>query len=105
MSGTPIEIVLYDSDDKPIKTYTKSIVPWGILKKAIKLAKGLDIDNMSEESFDELTAFVVAAFGDRFSTKDLDDGADITDMITVLTMIMSKAEALMPKTNPTPPGR
>jgi len=105
MSGTPIEITLYDGQDKPIKTYTKSIVPWGILKKAIKLAKGLDIDNIDEDTFDELSGFVVAAFGDQFSMTDLENGADISDMVAVLTMIINKAAALAPKANPTPPGK
>jgi hypothetical protein len=104
MAGTPIEITLYAADDAPIKTYTKSIVPWGILKKAIRLAKVLDVNNMSETDFDELTGFVIAAFGDQFGMADLEKGADVTDMVSVLTMIMAKAGALMPSGNPTPPG-
>ncbi len=103
MSGTPIEITLYDSEDAPIKTYTKSIVPWGVLKKAIKLAKNLDTNSMDEAKLDELTAFVVAAFGDRFSMEDLEKGADISDMMNVLQMIVAKAGGL--SANPTPPGK
>jgi len=103
MAGTPIEITLYSADDTPIKTYTKSIVPWGILKRAIRLTKNLDVNNMDEGTLDELTGFVVAAFGDQFSMADVEKGADLSDMVSVLTMIVAKAGALA--VNPTPPGR
>lgn len=103
MAGTPIEITLYDANDAPIETYTRSIVTWGILKKAIKLAKGVDVKDMKEEDINELSGFVVAAFGDRFTMQDLEKGADISDMVSVLEMIVAKAGALSPQ-NPTPPG-
>ncbi|MDD5367458.1 MAG: hypothetical protein PHQ40_00370 [Anaerolineaceae bacterium] len=107
MSGTPITITLYDAEDAPIKTFTRSVVPWGILKRAIKMAKQLNTDaldpaNLDEKILDELAGLVVTIFGDRFTIDDLDKGADVTDMIAVIEQIVNKAGGLVP--NPPPPG-
>lgn len=105
MAGTPISITLYDADDAPVKTFTRSVVPWGILKRAIKMAKHLnsnvlDVKNLNEDLMDELAGLVVTIFGDRFSIEDLDKGADITDMVTVIEQIVSKAGGLVPNQPP-----
>lgn len=100
--GTPLVITLYDSETNEEKaTYTRTFVPWILLKQAIRLSKKLDLDEMTEETVDELAGLVVAVFGDKFSLQDLNHGADITEMLTVITQIIAKAEAVMPA-NPTP---
>lgn len=105
MAGTPISITLYDADDEVIQTYTRSVVPWGILKRAVKMAKRLNVDmedisNLNEEVIDELAGLVVIIFGDKFSIDDLDKGADISDMVAVIQQIVSKAGGLVPNAKP-----
>jgi hypothetical protein len=104
MPGTPLTITLYDENDEIKATYSRAFVPWRILKAAVRLAKSFDVNNMSEDDVDALAALVVEAFGNRFSVEDLNNGADVTEMVAVLQMIINKARGFLP-TNPTPPGQ
>lgn len=101
--ATPLKITLYDENSEPVHTYTRSFVPWKLLKAATKLAKGLDPRDLSEGDVDALAALVVEAFGGQFTVDQLNDGADIGEMLTVLNLIVSKARTGMGG-NPTPPG-
>lgn len=104
MPGTPLTITIYDENDEIKATYSRAFVPWRILKAAVRLAKSFDVNNMSEDDVDALAALVVEAFGNRFSVEDLNNGADVTEIVAVLQMIINKARAFLP-TNPTPPGQ
>jgi hypothetical protein len=94
MPRTPISITLYDGNDEEIETYERSRIPWGILKKALKF-KGINVKNADEAFIDDLANFVVEAFGNRFTLEDLDKGADITDMFTVLQALVSRASTYL----------
>ena len=104
MPGTPISITLYGPEDEEKKTYTRSIVPWGILKKALALSRaiGSDAKEINEESLDTIAQFVVDVFGGQFSVQDLNDGAELGEIVAVLRNIVARAGALV-KANPTPP--
>jgi len=99
MSGTPIKITLYGADDEG-KEFSRSIIPWGILKKAIGLTKSIDQKDVGEKDMDAIAGLIVEAFGDQFTIKELDNGADIGEMIAVLENIVARASALV-KSNPT----
>ena len=86
-----MKITLYDEDSEVKQSFTRSFVPWKLLKKAIKLSKGMNLEEISEEQVDALASLVVEAFGDKFSLDDLNDGADVTEMVTVLKTIVSTA--------------
>jgi hypothetical protein len=102
MAGTPITIALYDVDNEKIGEFSRTIIPWGILKRAVRLSKTMNKEDPSEEDMDALAGLVVEIFGRQFSVEDLDNGADVSEMIGVLTAVMSKANAIMP--NPTKPA-
>jgi hypothetical protein len=104
MAGSPIQITLYDEDSEPKKTYSRSFVPWRLLKAAIRLAKDLDQADLGEEDVDALADLVVETFGGKFSVEELNDGADIGEMMTVLEAIISRAQGFVPG-NPTLPGK
>lgn len=98
----PIEITLYDPETNEVKkTYTRSFIPWKILKRAIKM-QNLDAENVNEETMDEIAGLVVAVFGDQFSIDDLNDGADAGEMMTVLTAIIARASQFVTGNPPTP---
>ena len=99
-----MEITLYGDDNEVKATYSRMFVPWKLLKKAIGLAKHLDKDNLTEDNIDELAGLVVEVFGNKFSVAELNDGADVGEMMTVLTTIISKAQMGAPA-NPTQPGK
>lgn len=99
---TPIKITLYDPEtDEEKATYSRTFVPWRLLKAAIRLEKLLDPENLTEDISDALAELVVETFDSKFSVEDLDRGADIGEMVTVLTAIISRARGLT--TNPFPP--
>lgn len=98
-----LAITLYDNDNEVVATYTRTFVPWKLLKRAIRLAKTLNAADMTEDNIDELSALVVDVFGDKFTVDQLNDGADVGEMMSVLTGIMSIAQ--QPGPNPPPPPR
>lgn len=98
----PMTITLYDENNEVKQTFTQPFVPWKMLKEAVRIAKKLDPENLKEEDIDELGALVVAVFKGRFSVEDLNQGADLNEMITVIQMIVSRANGL--DGNPTVPG-
>jgi hypothetical protein len=103
----PMKITLYDPEtNEERKTFVRSYVPWRLLKKAVKLSKALtdmDVNDLSEENMDAITSLVVDTFGDQFTIQELDDGADLGEMMTVLYAIIAKAEGI--NQNPPPPGK
>lgn len=101
--STPMQITLYDQNSETRATFSQGFVPWRLLKAAVVLSKSLDMNNMTEGDVDALAGLVAETFNNRFSIQDLNDGADISEMITVLNQIIGKATGTMPG-NPTPPG-
>lgn len=101
----PIQITLYGEDDEPIKTYTRSIIPWGLLKKAAKLSSliGENAEDAGvEAAVSEVSAFVVEIFGNQFTVEELEQGADVGEIVAVLQAIVARASGLV-KANPTLP--
>lgn len=103
MAGSPITLTLYGANDEVVGEYSRTIIPWGILKRAIRLSKSMDKENPADEDMDAIAGLVVEVFGNQFTVEDLSNGADVSEMVTVLTAIMSKANAVMPA-NPTKPA-
>lgn len=105
MALTPMRITLYDPATSEVKgEYNQLFVPWRLLKVAVRLAKELGgAADLSDEQVDALAGLVVETFGNRFSVQDLESGADISEMMTVLQTIVGRASGSM-KGNPTLPG-
>ena len=101
--STPIKLKLYTESDEELKECTRLIVPWGILKRAVRLDKALDPDNMGEEDIDALAGLIIEVFKGQVTAEELDEHADIGEMITVLQQIVAKARGLVP--NPPPAVR
>lgn len=91
----PIELTLYDENDAPVKTYSKSVVRWGVLKKAIKLANEIgsssDVDG---ETFDNISNFVCFLFDNQFTRDELENGADVGEIMTCFRAVVHRANAL-----------
>ncbi len=101
-----INLKLYGDDDEVEAEYNRSFVPFRLLKKASQMMKtiqnfGDDMENISEESIDQLADFIVEFFGNKFSRDELMDKADMSEIIAVVTAITMKMAGNVP--NPTPP--
>ncbi len=95
--SSPILFTLYSENDEEKKEYQRSIVPWGILKKAMKLSDKMDEGGISEELMDEMAGLVCEVYGNQFTIEDVNNGADIAETVTVLNAITNKAKEVMPK--------
>jgi len=105
--STPLKITLYDPETNEVRQeFSRSFIPWRILKKAIQLSKtlaNLDQKDITEDDVDAIAGLVVDVFGDKFTVEELNQGADLAEMMAVLQAIIAKAEGMVP--NPPPKGR
>jgi len=92
--GAPIELTLYGPDDEVVSKHSRAIVPWKILKRAVRLSKNLNEADLSEEDLDSLAQLVVDFYGNAFDLEALENGADVAEMLTVLRAIITKASAI-----------
>lgn len=89
---SPIELTLYDENDEVIRTYSKSIVRWGILKQAIKLAKTLDESGgFGDSDMDAISAFVCRLFDDQFTVEELENGAEVSEIMSCFRAVVRRA--------------
>lgn len=116
----PISITLYNAEDEPIETYTRTVIPWGLIKKAARLGHALDEDtptnqtwwrfiasadpkkSKEEQQMEAVSKFVVELFGNRFTQKQLEDGADFGEILAVFRSVMTRANDSL-QANPTTP--
>jgi len=108
MSVSPMVIHFYNKETNEVeKQFTRTFVPWKLLKEAIKLNKelgDLDPEKMSPEDADKIMNFMISVFGGQFTVEEADEMADMGEILAVLTTIMSVASGGVPK-NPTLPGK
>ena len=99
----PVELTIYDSENEPVKKLSRLIVPWGVLKKAVRLAKSIakNPDDLGESDLDELTGLIIQVFGeDKITREELEAGADIGDMIVTIQAIVGRGQGLLPNAPP-----
>lgn len=95
MSGAPISLIFYDKEtNEPVKTYTRTFIPWKLMKRVAKLmkvfGKGFAVEDMNEEAVDEITGLIVDIFGGQFTVQELEDCSDFDEMVVVLNQVMHK---------------
>jgi len=99
--NAPMVVHLYGDDNEVVKTFTRSFVPWKMLKKAVKLSKQVNFEDLKAEDVDQIAGLVVEVFSDQFTLEDLDNGADVGEMLAVIQNIVARANGV--SLNPTPP--
>lgn len=106
----PIKLTLYDTNDEPIETYERSRIPWGILKKAIALQTKVKQAETKEEARQwwrvwkkddkatvedaqilAISQFVVELFGNKFTVRQLEEGADTPEVMAVFRAVIARA--------------
>lgn len=103
MPTTPIVLTLYDPETEAVlETKTRSFIPWKMLKKAMRLNKTLGAkptDQYEDADVDEITYFIMGVFP-GLTVEVLDEQSDLTEMMTVLRAIVSRAKGIMDPTLP-----
>lgn len=90
MAATPVSITLYNENDEVKGEYQRLIIPWNMLKRALKF-KEIDEKAVDEKTFDELAGFVCELFGNKFTIEELGEGADISEVFTVIQSVVARA--------------
>jgi len=99
---TPITLNFYDGNDEITKTHTKSVVPFGTLKRAIALESATE---NPADSIDNISGFICELFGDKFSPADLEKFADIEDVFNVFREVLARASDLVVSMGFQSPGK
>lgn len=100
--GGPITLIIYNPEThEPVKTLHQSIIPWGIMKRTMKLAKSLKITpemtqeemiaSLSDDAIDDLTGLVADVFAPRVTIEELNQGVELAEMLPVMMQVISKA--------------
>ncbi len=101
---SPIVLHVYDPETQEVaKTHSINFIPWKILKQAIRLSKSLSgkkTEEYEESDLDEISNLVISVCGNGLTIQQLDDGCDVTEMMSVIQAIVSRARGLMDPTLP-----
>jgi hypothetical protein len=106
----PLSIKLYGVDNEVKREVTRSIIPWGVLERALDIQEQfedveLGADGMPQkinrEQIQQLTDFVVFIFDDAVTRDELKRQASLADMFALYQQIFMMVGQIMPK-NPTP---
>lgn len=106
---TPLKLTLYGVDNEIKREVTRSIIPWGILEKALDLQEqfeNIEFDKdqnpvgVNRDQITQLTDFIVFMFDDTVPADELKRGASLKDMFALYQQIFRMVSDIMPK-NPT----
>jgi hypothetical protein len=111
-----IKLTIYNAEHESVNELSTALVPWGILKRAVKLAKSLGTESLTqeqvlealgEEGFDNLTALVADLYHGRVTIEELEWGTEASEMLAVLQAVVTRAFAELGSAgpDPTPPGK
>ncbi len=112
----PIKITLYDPETQEVKAeYQQRIITFAMLLAAFTLQEALtDIPEKKRRwwwqsyispekaQIDALLGLVVEVFGNQFTVEELRVGADVSEIMTVLTAIIARSGTIIAR-NPTRP--
>ena len=112
----PIKLTLYDSKTQtPIKEYQQKVITFEILTAAIQLQELFSEQPQNKlhwwwqkPIFDEkkqiqaLLELVTEFFGRQFTVEQLREGADVSEVMTIIRMITGRAGRIVTE-NPTRP--
>lgn len=97
----PIQITFYNSDDTVKAEYSKLRIPLGLIDIALELSENQD-PKSDRETWAAIKSFIVEVFGNQFTLDELNQGADLGDIISVFNMISAKISNVLRSFNPNP---
>jgi aspartate ammonia-lyase len=100
MLKEPIVLTLYDDKNEVVNEFKCMIIPWKMLKKALSFSKYISNeagkDEINADIFDAMGQFVCELFHNQFTIDELNEGADITEVMVAINAVVSHAGALNP---------
>jgi hypothetical protein len=91
--------------DEKKAVHQRLIVPWGFLKRAVRLSKSIGgkKSEIGEAQIDEISDLLVEFFGGSFTREELEAGADVGEIMACFNSIVAKAKGVLPN-DPPPTG-
>jgi hypothetical protein len=93
LSAAPIELTLYNEDDEPVGTLSRTRIPSYLLDMAIQLQTSL-AENPETPNGDALFDFIVEFYGHKIDRETLKKQTDLIECMTVLRSIINRASSL-----------
>lgn len=87
----PIELKFYDDNNEVIASYTRSHLPFRMVRRAAEIEKTRG--DGAVEGIDAIAAFLVEFFGDVFTVEELYDHTDAQEVMTCFRAIMGRIRA------------
>jgi hypothetical protein len=105
----PLKLTLYGVNDEIKGEFTRSIVPWGILERALDIQEQFEniedgpdgTPRLNREQIDMLTDFIIYLFDDAVKAEELKRCASLGEMFALYKQVFIMVGQTMPK-NPTP---
>lgn len=87
--------------DEKKAVHQRLIVPWGFLKRAVRLSKSVGKKKELEETqIDEISDLLVEFFAGAFTREELETGADVGEIMACFQSIVAKAKGIIPNEPP-----
>ena len=106
MNLSPIELTLYDDEDKEIGKLSRTRIPSYLLDMAIDLQSKFG-DEENYQNADALFDFIVEFYGNKITRDELKQKTDLIECMTVLGAVLTRANSLameFSKANPPVPS-
>lgn len=96
MAKWAIELKFYNKEQEVEKTYSRSFVPFRVLKSAVKLQELMalkdDLSAFDENAVNNLADFVVDFYGHEFTRDELWDKTEVSEVMTVIFEIAARVQ-------------
>lgn len=107
MPVSPMIIHFYGPENEEVKVATRKFIPYGLMKEAVKLEGALHDKDKKDEPYTEaeinsISQFIVKFFGSTFTIEELENMADLEEVLAVFNSILNYAHGIS-ASNPTPP--
>ena len=88
-----ITLTLYDANDNPVKTLSRSGIRWSLLKRLINMQAVLPQCDSQAEKMDVIIDIVAATFEGQATLEEIEQGVNYDEAIAIFTMIMNMVNA------------
>lgn len=84
-----ITLTLYDENDNPVKTLTRSGLRWILLKKLVRLNDTLTQCEDDIERLDVMIDIIAATFEGQATLEEIEKGVNYDEALATFTLIMN----------------
>ena len=88
-----ITLTLYDANDEPVKTLSRSGIRWSMLKRIVRLDDVLEESGSPEERLEVIIDAVASMFEGQATLEEIESGCNYDEAIACFRQIMAMVAA------------